>query len=71
VLKTFEGSILSNTIQFFFKVIPYVVQITTGDRKGAGTDADVFVQLYGPDGKSEEIYLRDNRTDNFKREKVC
>ena len=55
---------------FFFLVIPYVVKVKTGDIKGAGTDADVFIQLYGPDGKSEEIVLK-NQTDNFERGKVC
>ena len=51
-------------------MIPYVVTVRTGDKSGAGTDADVFVQLYGPDGKSEEIFLK-NRTDNFEQGKVC
>lgn len=47
-----------------------MIIVKTGDKKGAGTDADVFVQLYGADGgKSEEIYL-DNKSDNFERGKV-
>lgn len=32
----------------------------------AGTDANVFIQMYGEDGKTEEYKLR-NRTDNFER----
>ena len=36
----------------------------TGDLKGAGTDANVFLQMYGENGKTEEHQLR-NRTDNF------
>jgi len=50
-------------------VLPYEVTVTTGDLLKAGTDADVFLQLYGEDGKSEEMKLR-NRTDNFERKAV-
>jgi hypothetical protein len=53
-----------------FEVIPYVVKVYTGDKRGAGTDANVFMQMYGIDGlKSEELYLR-NHSDNFERGKV-
>jgi hypothetical protein len=48
-----------------FQVIPYVVEVLTGDKRGAVTDANVFIQMYGSDGlKSEELYLR-NHSDNF------
>lgn len=46
--------------------IPYEVTVWTGDRKGAGTDANVFLQMYGENGKTEEYQLR-NRTDNFEQ----
>ncbi|XP_078666046.1 lipoxygenase homology domain-containing protein 1-like isoform X1 [Branchiostoma floridae x Branchiostoma belcheri] len=49
--------------------IPYEVDIYTGDIRGAGTDANVFLQIYGTKGKTEEVQLR-NRTDNFEREAV-
>ena len=51
-------------------MIPYTITVRTGDKRSAGTDADVFVQFYGHDGKSGEIFLK-NRTDNFERGKVC
>ena len=39
----------------------------TGDLNGAGTDANVFLQMYGEHGhKTEELQLR-NRTDNFEK----
>lgn len=38
----------------------------TGDVKSAGTDANVFIQMYGELGKTEEYQLR-NRTDNFEQ----
>ena len=40
--------------------------IWTGDIKGAGTDANVFLQMYGEDGKTDEVQLR-NKTDNFEK----
>ena len=44
--------------------------VWTGDVSGAGTDANVFLQMYGEQGhKSEELQLR-NRTDNFERSQV-
>ncbi|XP_071500737.1 lipoxygenase homology domain-containing protein 1-like [Diadema antillarum] len=47
--------------------IPYEITVFTGDRSGAGTDANVFLTMYGDEGsKTEEFQLR-NRTDNFER----
>ena len=46
--------------------IPYEVTIWTGDVKGAGTDANVFLQMYGENGKTDEVLLR-NKTDNFEK----
>nr|CAB3263471.1 lipoxygenase homology domain-containing protein 1-like [Phallusia mammillata] len=51
------------------KLLPYEITVTTGDVFNAGTDANVTLQLYGEDGKSESIKLR-NRTDNFERNAV-
>lgn len=34
--------------------------------KGAGTDAQVFLQIYGEKGKSEEIKL-ENNSDSFEQ----
>lgn len=52
-----------------FSVIPYEITVFTGDKVGAGTDADVFIQMYGLKNKTEEIVLR-NRSDNFERKSV-
>ena len=46
--------------------IPYEVTVWTADVRGAGTDANVFIQMYGEYGKSETYQLR-NRTDNFEQ----
>jgi len=50
------------------KCIPYILTTKTANKRGAGTDSNVFIQIYGADGKTEEIPL-DNRTDNFERGK--
>ncbi|CAK8676643.1 unnamed protein product [Clavelina lepadiformis] len=51
------------------KLLPYEVTVTTGDKLNAGTDANVILQIYGEDGKSEVMPLR-NQTDNFERNAV-
>lgn len=51
------------------KKVPYEIEVHTGDVRGAGTDANVFVVLYGKEGKSEEFWLR-SKTDNFERNEV-
>ena len=54
--------------------IHYNVTITTGDEPNAGTDANVFLQLYGEQGQTELFKLREagdnkrfsrGRTDKF------
>ena len=50
-------------------MLPYEITVTTGDKLNGGTDANVMIQLYGEDGKSETIQLR-NKTDNFERNAV-
>lgn len=47
----------------------YKVTVQTGDKRGAGTDADISVMLIGAAGKSEEIKL-ESSADNFERNKV-
>jgi hypothetical protein len=42
------------------------VTIWTSDISKAGTDSNVFLQIYGVDGKTEKNQLR-NRSDNFER----
>ncbi len=35
----------------------YRVTVTTSDIRGAGTDADVFIQLFGDEGETGKIKL--------------
>ncbi|XP_070780971.1 lipoxygenase homology domain-containing protein 1 [Enoplosus armatus] len=48
------------------KKYPWSLWIWTSDVKGAGTDAQVFLQIYGENGKSDEIKLESN-SDSFEQ----
>uniref|UniRef100_A0A3Q3FXL6 PLAT domain-containing protein n=1 Tax=Labrus bergylta TaxID=56723 RepID=A0A3Q3FXL6_9LABR len=48
------------------KKYPWSLWIWTSDIKGAGTDAQVFLQIYGEKGKSDEIKL-ENNSDSFEQ----
>ena len=48
--------------------VTYKVRVKTGDRRGAGTDANVLIEIYGDKGKSGEKKL-DNKLNNFERNK--
>ena len=49
-----------------FTVNKYKVTVFTGDKRGAGTDANVFCTLFGEFGESSEIKLSTNK-NNFER----
>ena len=51
---------------YFFELI---VTPISGDRRGAGTDANVYIQVYGSKGYSKEVHL-DNPQNNFERAKT-
>uniref|UniRef100_A0A8C4UPX1 Lipoxygenase homology domains 1 n=1 Tax=Falco tinnunculus TaxID=100819 RepID=A0A8C4UPX1_FALTI len=52
--------------QYMFPLINYEVSVVTGDVRAAGTNAKVFMQIYGETGKTELIILA-NRSNNFER----
>lgn len=47
----------------------YTIEVKTGDRRGAGTDANVKFTLYGDKGESPTTTLN-NARDNFERNKM-
>lgn len=49
--------------------IIYTVEIHTGKKWGAGTDADVFITLYGEYGRSVEFNLDKKGVNNFEKGK--
>lgn len=47
-------------------VINFEVTVVTGDVRAGGTNANVFCQIYGDEGKTEVIALK-SRSNNFER----
>lgn len=63
-LITLENDLLLEPSE---KIDPhYVVSITTGDAKNAGTDSSIFVKLYGENGESDEVKI-DSICDDYER----
>ncbi|KAJ6662996.1 hypothetical protein lerEdw1_010817, partial [Lerista edwardsae] len=48
----------------FFVENPWSLWIWTSEMRGAGTDAPIYLQIFGDKGKSDEMKL-DNNSDNF------
>ncbi len=56
---------------FDIEEIPYVVKVYTGDFKNAGTDAKVFLTIYGKIADSGERKLKESENRNkFERKQV-
>lgn len=53
---------------FFLAGYQYLVHTYTGDTRGAGTDANVVITIFGDEGDSGEKKL-DNARNNFERGK--
>lgn len=53
-------------VNLYFPVINYEITVVTGDVMFAGTNARVFIQIYGDKGKTEIITLK-SRSNNFER----
>ena len=53
----------SPTPRLFLELL-YTVEITTGNKEGAGTDADVFMVLYGKKANSSKFVLKGSSDQN-------
>ena len=64
--------IKGSTFCYFLSAKTYTVEVFTGDIKGGGTDANVFISIFGDKGDSGERALRNSETnrDKFERNKV-
>jgi len=51
------SSVSPFTPSHIFAGYPYTLHITTGDRPGAATNANVYVVLHGRDGESGKVWL--------------
>jgi len=66
-----------NLLPFLKSVVPYEITVYTSDIFGAGTDADVFIVLYGSDGictqqkslclnkREQRMYFERNSVNQF------
>ncbi|XP_030623777.1 lipoxygenase homology domain-containing protein 1 [Chanos chanos] len=61
-----EVEIYPSEILAIEKLINYEVTVVTGDVRAGGTNANVFLQIYGEEGKTEVISLK-SRSNNFER----
>ena len=48
----------------------YVIRVTTGDFRGAGTDADVYVTIFGDLGDTGQKFLDNRMENNFERNRT-
>ena len=58
--------LLSESIENLTTVV-YEVKVLTGDRRGAGTDANVSITLYGDKGSSGQPKVLQTASNNFER----
>lgn len=55
-----------NTLSVWYAEYSWSLWIFTSEMKGAGTDAQIFIQVYGEKGKSDEIKL-ESKSDSFEQ----
>ena len=56
---------------FLLPEIDYMVKIVTGDVMGAGTDANVFLNIYGEQGDTSDRQLsKSENVNKFERNQV-
>nr|XP_019938128.1 PREDICTED: lipoxygenase homology domain-containing protein 1 isoform X2 [Paralichthys olivaceus] len=61
-----EVEIYPSEILDIEQLINYEVTVVTGDVRAGGTNANVFCQIYGDEGKTEVLTLK-SRSNNFER----
>jgi len=64
-----EINAIKEDISTYSPLISYSIDVLTGDRSGAGTDANVSIELIGDNGKSG-LHVLDNAQNNFERNKT-
>ena len=60
-----EGSTKAGMVQRLSS--KYRIEVTTADERGAGTDANVFIELHGAEGLSSKREKLDTSKDDFER----
>jgi lipoxygenase homology domain-containing protein 1 len=57
-------------LYFHFLKAEYTLSVTTGSKIGSGTDANVFIIIYGENTKTEKIPLKKDSGDPFEKGKT-
>ena len=59
-------------ISFPFSATCYRVSVKTGDVRGAGTDANAYIKIFGSEGDTGKIALKrsENTSNKFERGRV-
>ena len=60
---------LIDTLSYILIIISdthYKISVYTGDKRGAGTDANVYIIMFGENGDSGDKFLDDSK-NNFER----
>ena len=57
------------TCIYFFSVYVYHVFVHTGDKRGAGTNADIFLNIFGELGDTGDRPLEESKTNRNKFER--
>ena len=50
-----------------FSVAEYEITVITGDKKGAGTDANVSITIFGKSGQTDKLPLKSKSKNVFER----
>ena len=51
----------------FYCILEYEVVVVTGGMKGAGTDANIHMTLFGKSGQTPKMHLKTNKKSAFER----
>ena len=64
--------IKANASTQFLDQTRYIIKVKTGTERGAGTDADVHIQLFGKKNQTDKILLKnsENSTNKFESGQV-
>ena len=64
-----QWPLINIIVLFIFQVVPYEVSLYTGDVQNGGTDAEVYIKVFGSKGSTSEIKI-DKMSDRFERGKI-
>ena len=72
IMFTNFNKLIKILFQFVFLATSYRVSVKTGDVRGAGTDANAYIKIFGSEGDTGKISLKqsENTKNKFERGRV-